>query len=561
MKQKKFLTLILLSLIVLIGLIIRLHYFDSDIEPVSDESEYLVMAQSFSNGEIMAQWPYYRPFLIPMIWGLMGKVGAGIPLFILTIIFSSLISIILVYFIGKDLFNEQVGLIAAFLMAFFPEDIAHSLRPLLNSIALTLWLLCLYLFQKAYYKNSNKLLYATAVITGLSILAYTQTIILLGFYLIFLLIFEGKEFIKKLKYISFFVIIIMIYLFNLVYSYIWFDNPIKSFAYGLWLSYYDTHSRSYLSVIIDFFKYTPHYISWILIPVILASAVILVYYLIKILKSFNKYKLKDIKLILISALLTAVLFLIIKNFIDPAKFTDPKLNVLYYGTNTLVTIIFGIIILFILRKFFNDISDFLRKNKEIQKHIFLGLWIIVGLFGVAKMVGAFQARYFMQAVIPFFFYTGFFVTFLYEKLSKYKSYYLTVLIIIVLFFAYSNIAYTTQLSESLNTQSNTKEIGLWINENTDNTDIIIGPRNNAISYFSSRKWYTYPDSRRFDSGDYETFLSVIKEIKPSILVAQPGDNDGVYILYEEFITKNNERVKLLKSFNDKNETISIYSIL
>ena len=100
MKQKKFLTLILLSLIVLIGLIIRLHYFDSDIEPVSDESEYLVMAQSFSNGEIMAQWPYYRPFLIPMIWGLMGKVGAGIPLFILTIIFSSLISIILVYFIG-----------------------------------------------------------------------------------------------------------------------------------------------------------------------------------------------------------------------------------------------------------------------------------------------------------------------------------------------------------------------------------------------------------------------------------------------------------------------------
>src|SRR3989344_3359531 len=125
-EHRKFWEITFLVLILLLALAIRLYFLDLDYEiPGSDEGEYLIMAKSFSMGEIVFQWPYYRPFLLPFIWGLLGKLGFGVLSFKITLLIFSLSSILLVYLIGKDLFNYKAGLMAAFLLAFFSEEIIH----------------------------------------------------------------------------------------------------------------------------------------------------------------------------------------------------------------------------------------------------------------------------------------------------------------------------------------------------------------------------------------------------------------------------------------------------
>ena len=106
MKKNQF-YLIAIIAILIISFFIRLELTNKNTEiSNSDEAEYLVMADSFSRGEITFQWPYYRPFLIPLLWGALLSIGFGFKAIQISLILFSLLTILLIYLITKDLFNE-----------------------------------------------------------------------------------------------------------------------------------------------------------------------------------------------------------------------------------------------------------------------------------------------------------------------------------------------------------------------------------------------------------------------------------------------------------------------
>ena len=545
-----------LILIIILALIVRIYFIDFNYEiPGSDEGEYLVMAESFKGGEIISQWPYYRPFLLPFIWGLLGKLGFGLTTYRITLILFSLASVLLVYLIGKDLFNPKVGLTVAFFMVFYPDEITHSLRILINGVALTMWLLSIYFFQKAYFNKSTRCLYISAIVTGLAILIYSQNIALLAFHFLFLLIADGPQFFKNLKYIYFFLISILIYSVNFLYSYIWFGDPLKNFGYGLWLSYIDTHSRSYLDLILDFIKYMPNYFSWFYIPILTFSILLLFYYVTKIFLLLKGYKFNYKQVLTVIFFL--VIFFIIQYYLSSQYPATSKLKVMFYLISSFTTIFFGFIFIYLFRDFFYMISQ--NSEEKLKKHILLLCWIFVGFFVISNMVGKFQARYFLPAIIPLFFYMALLINLVYNKSFKNFNFKMLFFLILLLIFlgVISNLNFTSKLINSYPEVGN-RDLGIWLNENTEHDDFIFGSVDNALVYYSGARWYRYPISN-IEGGNYTVFLSKFYELRPKFLVLYKFRDGVINSFYVQFINNNNPELIYLHE-NYHNESILVYSL-
>ncbi len=546
---------IILMIIFFLALVLRLYFFNINIEAdIADEGEYLVMARSFSQGEIVSQWPYYRPFLLPMFFGFIENLGFGIFTFKAVILIFSLISVILIYLIGKDLFNENTGLIAAFLITIFPDEILHSSRILINSPALTMWLLSFYLFQKAYFKKSKTILYLSGLATGLAILMYTQNIILIPLYIAFLLVAEGTDFIKNKKYILFIALQIIVYLINLLYSYIWFDNPLKVFGYGLWLSYIDTHSRNYISTILNFIIYLPNYLSWTLIPFIIAVPYIIFKYAKQIL-NFLENKKVFIKELGMALIIIGIFFVIIKIF-DPSKQTTPPAIVRVYAINSFITIIILIFIAYVFRHSINSIASKMRNEIELKKNILVLFCFIFSLFGIAKIVGAFQARYFMPTVIPLFLYLGG----IFNVIIKKKKMFIIPLVLLLSIASIINFNYSQTLTGDYHkaTTFGYKEIGLNINKITNENNLILGPQIHSLVYYSSRNWYWYPNSDILNDDNYKKFLITIKEKKPGFVFIKIDDKS----MSNELVKNNPNSVKLISNYTDNlNNKFELYKLV
>ncbi|HEX7456418.1 MAG TPA: glycosyltransferase family 39 protein [Candidatus Nanoarchaeia archaeon] len=88
------------------------------------------------------------------------------------VLFASILSIIVVYFLGKKLLNRKVGLVAAFLMAIFPLDVYHAtqylpdgLLPLFFGLAA---LAFLYAEDERNIKRRTLLYYLVGISIGLA---------------------------------------------------------------------------------------------------------------------------------------------------------------------------------------------------------------------------------------------------------------------------------------------------------------------------------------------------------------------------------------------------------
>ena len=102
---------ILLFLIIIFGLFLRLKYTNFHIELSSDEGESLLLAKSIFTGSVLLQWSYYRPFLLPLLWGILFKLGFEETAIHLTVIIFSLIGIFYICLLGEYLFNKKILLI------------------------------------------------------------------------------------------------------------------------------------------------------------------------------------------------------------------------------------------------------------------------------------------------------------------------------------------------------------------------------------------------------------------------------------------------------------------
>lgn len=185
-------------LVFIFGLILRLKYLTINQAVWYDEAAYLGAAKNWAFG-IPYQLHYVRPPLLPFIWTIFYKLGAGEFLFRIIMLFFSLAGLWLTYLIGKMIFNKYVGLIAVTLTSFHYLNLFYTARLLTGIPSLTLWLFTVYFFWQGYVNKKGNYLYLMGLSLILCILMRFPAGIIALVFLIYLVLTEGFKFLKNKK--------------------------------------------------------------------------------------------------------------------------------------------------------------------------------------------------------------------------------------------------------------------------------------------------------------------------------------------------------------------------
>ena len=158
MKQKKPRKVrILLLLIALFGLFLRLNFFSG--MGISDSLVYSKAAHDINEGRGIDP---ESTLTLSTRLGLIYPTALSYRLFgindlssVIFVLITSVASIILIFYFGKLLFNEKTGLIASFLLSFFPLDVVYATK--LNSDLPSAFLMALGVYLFLYSEKTGKL--------------------------------------------------------------------------------------------------------------------------------------------------------------------------------------------------------------------------------------------------------------------------------------------------------------------------------------------------------------------------------------------------------------------
>ena len=184
---------VMLFLIVLLGLILRLVFLSGI--GASDDLEYSRYA---NNLELISDTDYFgvRAGIIYVTALSYNLFGVNDFTSILFVLLTSIGSIILAFYFGKLLFNRKVGLIAAFLLSFFPLNVVYSTKLLTDLPSAFFMSLGVYIFLYFEIKKlKHKIGY---LISGVSIgIGYLlrESILIIGLFFVAYIIYKRR--IKK----------------------------------------------------------------------------------------------------------------------------------------------------------------------------------------------------------------------------------------------------------------------------------------------------------------------------------------------------------------------------
>ena len=169
--------------------------------------------------------PGYALFFLAPIYLLFGHNILAAQIFQ---IFLSIGTILLIYLIGAKFLNQQVGLISAAILAFWPADIAFGLE-ILTEIPFTfLLVLGIFLLLIAVKKKSYKLIFASGLILGIATLTRFIAFFLPVFFLpVFYCFFRSYK--QSLKYFA------LLFLGILIFTAPWFIRnyvQFNAFVFG-----------------------------------------------------------------------------------------------------------------------------------------------------------------------------------------------------------------------------------------------------------------------------------------------------------------------------------------
>lgn len=130
-----------------------------------DEGIYVGMGKSLFSNDSAGMWEWFRPVALPVVAGVGWLVGFGLAQLRLLVVLSALATIYLTYLIGRRVFGDKTGLLAAALLAFTPLFAGHAFLFSTDIPSTFLALLAVYILTKAI---SNARVFYAGVLTGLA---------------------------------------------------------------------------------------------------------------------------------------------------------------------------------------------------------------------------------------------------------------------------------------------------------------------------------------------------------------------------------------------------------
>ena len=209
----------LLILLMILTIAIRLYYFIRlGNQPIWwDEGDYLAISKVWAlNMQKPEWWGHFtgmRPLLIPMIWFLFMKAGLGeLTMRFFTLLIPSVLTVYVVYAVGRDLYNKKTGLIAGFLMSIYWVHIFYTFRLLTDIPSLFFGMLTIYFFYSLYIKRGKKYGLYLAVFAGVLAFAtrFPLALVLFTCYLYIFFTRKFKMFKDKTIWISIILLILLL---------------------------------------------------------------------------------------------------------------------------------------------------------------------------------------------------------------------------------------------------------------------------------------------------------------------------------------------------------------
>ncbi len=185
--------------ILIVGIILRLKYFNINTGIWWDEGEYLLKAKDWGYGAPMEHYWSGRPIALTVLWALLFKLGANeVVLRFFTELLPSIGTVIVIYLLGKELYNQKVGVVAAAMMSVFWLHLFFTARLLMDLPGLFFAMMSILFFWKGFVKKQgNKYIYLTALFTVLTALTkYNDGMIVFAF-IIILVLLERLNFLKN----------------------------------------------------------------------------------------------------------------------------------------------------------------------------------------------------------------------------------------------------------------------------------------------------------------------------------------------------------------------------
>lgn len=405
--------------IILFALIIRIYYFVLTNGQVLwwDEAEYMNMARVFAFGGDYNFGPV-RPILFSLISAVSLKFLNTEILPRLFILILSLASVIGIYYLGKELYNKTVGLVSSFLMSIFYLGLFFTYRLLVDLPSLTFFIFSALFFFKYFKTKTGKFLYLASFILAIGTLFKLSTAFILVPCLIYLLVTERLNFLKKKEIwiaAAIFVITLLPYI-------IWGYSEFGGFV----LTQASSHvaPESYLNgfgILMNYLKLFPTYFSWSILMAFIFGLFLMykvVLYFDLLIKGDTKLK-QDFFLILI--------------FLIPLILISMLIN---HNENRYIMIVFPIVLI-ISSSFIEKAYGFLKEKNKIIAVILLGILFF------------FAASYQIKTA---------------DALIKNKE--------------------TSYLD--------VRTAGLWLKDNSDNSDIIITKSQPQIRFYSERRTIGIP---------------------------------------------------------------------
>jgi len=245
-------------LILIFAFAVRLYYFSltQDQAVWWDEAEYLLKAKSIALGTPETGFWYGRPIMFSVILSFFYLFGLGeitIRFFILLI---SLATILLIYLVGKQLFNKKLALIAALLFSLVYINLFYTMRIMNDVPHLFLGLLAFYFF----FTKKPKLIWFVFPILALATLIRFTSFFFFIILAVYIISTEGlRAFKNKHYWISGF-LAILVALPYLIWSQLKFSSPLYAVTTagggavtGLSLSYGISNLKQYLFTFPSYF--------------------------------------------------------------------------------------------------------------------------------------------------------------------------------------------------------------------------------------------------------------------------------------------------------------------
>jgi 4-amino-4-deoxy-L-arabinose transferase-like glycosyltransferase len=462
-----------------------------------DEADYLAAAKKWAglNPNLVDIWYYRRGFLWPLISSLFFRIGVGeIGMRLLVALLSTGI-VAVSYFIIKKMFNKKIALLTSIALSASWIFIFFTGRVLTDLPSAFFILLALLFFWKGYVlKEGNKFTYLFGLAFGIAVLIRMQSFI---FAIPFLFYIFTKEKFKMFK------------------------NKHLWIALGLFA----------LLLIPQVIMYTSHYGN----PI---TDILGHYFGVKGMTSDANYIQRT----------PSTLFVYFANL-------PYMLGGQYQlGIATFILFLIGVCLFF-----FDFILglDKIFKNEEVKKKSFIFLWIVIPFLVLGYITDYVEQRY-ISADLIFLFFIAIFPLIKIddyfskkEKFGKKKSFVLVFFIVILLLIP--NFTWGKDLTEAKSASYlEVQQAGVWIKENSNQTDIVMTASRPQIVYYSERSVQS-SDPLMWDNATY--FESNVAKLKPKYLVLSSYEQSPNWLY--EYPQNNTEKLTPVKAFYQNQQPIVV----